>query len=234
MPEITKKIKILGKSEEKSARVDPPSEMQDLLAEADRLRQTIVTLEADWETVAEENVTLVRQRRELRNRLQRLSQALVNRNRKLKEINQAYVELVRKLKRETEEKSLRNIELEEELGILTNDYQEKVRELVGQVTQREGEVENLRHEAARLRQTVGSLEAARKAFDQIGSELKGQLEESRNRLVKLSRELTNRGRGADMIQSHEEEGVSTHDEIERLWAAYREKLKIVKPTGTGE
>jgi chromosome segregation ATPase len=231
VPEIKREIRALGKNRENSNKEGPHQELQDLLDEAKQLHQTISTLEGDWEALAQENLKLTMQLGEFKNRLQELSQAVVARDQKLKEVNQTHEKGVQELKREIEEKSLRIIAFEKENEHLRNQYQEKVREFEKQVVQREGEARNLRDEAVRLRQTVSSLEATRKAFYQIGSELKGQLEESRSRLERLSRGSTSRGKRGDKVQSHDEEELSTQDEIDRLWAAYKKKVKTVTPAG---
>jgi chromosome segregation ATPase len=208
--------------------------LRDLLNEANQLHQTITTLEGDWETLAQENVNLTMQIGEFKNRLQELSQAVVARDQKLKEVNQTHEKGVRELKREIEEKSLRIIELEKENENLTGQHQEKVWEFEKQVAQRDGEVQDLRDEAGRLHQTVSGLEAAREAFDQIGSELKGQLAESRSRLERLSQKVTTRTKENKRVPSHEHEEVSSQDEIQRLWAADEKKMKIVQPSGMGQ
>ena len=220
--EIYQGIKALEKKRVKSVKVKvaPHREIQNLLDEAERLRETIATLEPGLETLGE-----------MRNRLQMLSQQVTNREEKLKEVNQSHQALVKRLKKEIEEKSLRNAELEKEIEILRSEYEQRVQRLEEQVVQRDCEVRNLRDEALCLRQMVTALEAASQTFDQISFDLKGQLKESRSRLEVLSRELTTGDKKDEKVQSRngEEPSSSIQKEVQVLWATYKQKLKTISP-----
>ncbi len=211
-------------------------EVQDLWDEAEQLRQTIAILETSWTAFNRESDEANGELEELRSRFQELFQEVVARGKRLEELNQTHQSLVRELKREIEEKSLRNTELEKEIKNMRSEHQLKVRRLEEQVRQRDGEVQNFRDELGRLRQTVTALESAREAFKQKTSELKGQLQESRSRLELLSRQVNSRGERYDKIQSHHEEEVSssTQEEVQKLWATYKRQLKTVKRTVTEE
>jgi chromosome segregation ATPase len=203
-------------------------ENADLRDEAERLRQAIAILETNWEAFNRESGEAEGDLEELRSRFQELSQEVAVRDNKLKEVNQTHEALVGELKKEIEEKSLRNMELEKQIGNIRSQYQLKVRSLEEQVEQRDGEVQKFRDEAGRLRQTLTALKSDRETFNRKSSELKGQLEDSISRLQALSQDLTTRGKEQERVQSRDEEEVPIQEEIKDLWTTYEQKLKTVK------
>jgi chromosome segregation ATPase len=198
--------------------VDGFQELQD---EAERLRQTIATLEAAMEDSNKENAELATQLDESRKRARLLQQEVVARDQKLKEINQNHEASVKELERKKEERA-------KDIENLRTEYHQKVRRLEEQVVQRDREVQNLRNEAERLRQTIATREAAMKDFNRKGAELKEQLEQSRSRLEGLSQKFTTRARRHDKVQSHykeDEQSKSTDKEVGKLWVRYEQQLR---------
>jgi chromosome segregation ATPase len=210
-----------GEAAPGSFQVAQVDRVQDLHDEAERLRQTIATLEAAMEDFNQENVELAAQLEESRKRARLLHKGVAARDQKLQEINQTHEKSVKELEREIEEKA-------KEIENLRTEYRQKVRRLEEQVVQRDGEVQSFRNEAERLRQTIATLEAAMEDFNQKGAGLKEQLEESRSRLERLSQKFTIRAKRHDKVQSHHEEdeqSKSTDKKVQELWTTYEQQLR---------
>ena len=195
--------------------------VQNLHDDAERLRQTVATLEAAMEDFNQENVELATQLEESRKRARLLHQQVAAREQKLKEINQNYEASVKELERKMEERA-------KEIENLRTEYNQEVRRLEEQVVQRDREVQNLRNEAERLRRAIATLKAAMEDFNGKGADLREKLEESRSRLEWLSQKFTTRAKRHDKVQSHHEEDEasgSTDKKVQKLWATYERQLR---------
>jgi chromosome segregation ATPase len=169
----------------------------------------------------QENVELAAQLEESRKQTRVPNQEVAARDQKLEEVNQTHEASVKELERKIEEKA-------KEIENLGTEYQQKAQKLEEQVVQRDGEVQNLRNEAGRLRQTIGTLEAAMEDSNRKGAELKEQLEESISRLERLSQKFTSRARRHDNIQWYHEEdeqSKSANKGVQKLWVRCRHQLR---------
>lgn len=90
---------------------------------------------------------------------------------------------------QVQEKATQIHDLEEGLKEMKREHQKEIQNLTRQVEQRDLQVDSLRDEAEKLRHTITSLAKDKKALVQESSELKGQFQESMDRLEVLNQEI---------------------------------------------
>ena len=161
-----------GELAPKGFHVAQVNRVQNLQEKAERLRQTVATLEAAMEDFNKENVELATQLEESRKRARLLHQEVAASDQKLQEINQTHEKSVKELEREIKEKA-------KEMENLRTEYLQNVRMLQEQVVQRDCEVQNLRNETEGLGRTIATLEAAGKEIQKLWVRYKQQLRERR-------------------------------------------------------
>jgi chromosome segregation ATPase len=202
MSEVYRKLKELEGKNDHSAKRNSmvqesvpkqrDGEVGEFRDEADQLRQTISSLESEWEAVDQERADLSAQLQESRSSLEVLSQEADAREKRLEEIDRSHQSLVEDLRAEIQEKAGRIVSLEEQIENLTGGHRQKVELMEQQMADRGREVESLRTELDQLRQTVSTFEANWEAYHQERADLKGQMLEWRSRLQILSRKVATR------------------------------------------
>jgi chromosome segregation ATPase len=214
MSEVYKKLRALeGGGEnstteksvpQKSALAELDGEAGGFRDEADQLRQTISTLEAEWEALNQERTDLQGLLEELTGRLEVLSQEVAARDKRLEEIDRSHTPMVEELRAEIQEKAGRIASLEKEIENLKGAHQQKTEGMEQEMADRGREVESVRTEAGQLHQTISTLEAKQEVYQQERVDLKGLIQEWSSRLEVLSQKVTGRGKSVEKGQSSKE------------------------------
>jgi chromosome segregation ATPase len=102
---------------------------ESVLNEAEKLRQTISTLEAQREALDKKNAELTKQLQESRDRLKMLTQELADRAKTLEQVSQTSQALVETLDREIQARGTQISDLQEKIRILESEYQQKAETL---------------------------------------------------------------------------------------------------------
>jgi chromosome segregation ATPase len=222
LKEFEKSIEIPtnGESAPGDFHVTHVNRIQNIQEEAERLGQTIATLEEAMEDFNKEKAELATELEESRKRARLLQQEVAARDQKLKEITQTRETSVRELEKVIAEKT-------KEIEKLKAEYHQNVRGLEEQMAHRDAEVQVLRKETGGLHQTIDTLEAPLEDFNRKSTEFKEQLEDSRSRLERLCEQITTRAQRKGKTQSDhdgDERSRKMDEEIQNLLVRYRQQL----------